>query len=126
MKFIVELLAFGKPGEVREVEASTLSIYPKEAVDNALSNPTLAEMACSEIFHYGQNEAQPQDHPSVSAGDIIHIGEDRWLILAVGFKKLTPDEYLLYKEMPRDKRMMIPFLIDDRQGPPPPMPKGKL
>lgn len=113
MKFIVELLSFGKLGEVREVEVPWNNL---DAVPGRIEQ---------EIFLHGQNEVQPQDHPSVSAGDVIHIGEDRWLVLAVGFKKLTPDEYLLYKEMPRDKRMIVSCL-SDQQGPPPPMPRGKL
>lgn len=111
MKFIVELLAFGKPGEVREVSCPSVNSPDPSALLSVLKVDWLAIKACEEAFRYGQNETQPQDHPSVSAGDVIHIGEDRWLILATGFKKLTPNEYLLYKEMPLSKRMMIPYLI---------------
>lgn len=97
MKFTVELLAFGKPGEIREVDvpANDDHDYP--------------EVHCSRVFYHGQNEVQPQDHPSVSAGDVIHIGEDRWLIMAVGFHKLTTHEYEAYKSMNQRQRIPIQF-----------------
>lgn len=115
MKFTVELLAFGKPGEVREVEVGGPDAWPPKNIiglkgGHTRSMDKLASNVCGHIFKAGQNEVQPQEHPSVSAGDVIHIGEERWLTLGVGFKKLTPDEYTIYKEMPRDKRMMIPYL----------------
>lgn len=97
MKFIVELLAFGQPGEVREVE---ISQYTMDTLDDP-------EQALDTIFSCGQNEVQPQNHPSVSAGDVIHIGEDRWLIMAVGFHKLTESQYKEYAAAPYSARLSL-------------------
>jgi len=46
------------------------------------------------IFFYGQNEIQPAKQPSVSAGDVIRYGRDRYLILVLGFKRLKKGEYV--------------------------------
>ena len=40
------------------------------------------------VFTYGQNEVQPQDRPSLMAGDIIYFNDDQYLITFVGFKLL--------------------------------------
>lgn len=100
MKFIVELLAFGKPGEVREVEVLPHKEMPPMPI-------TLVDAMLNEVFLRGQNEEDPQDHPSVSAGDVIHIGEDRWLVLAVGFHKLTATQYVEYTAAPHSERLSL-------------------
>lgn len=102
MKFKVELLAFGKPGEVREVEVFKATKMPP-------LDTTLIDAMLNEVFLRGQNEEDPQDHPSVSAGDVIHIGEDRWLIMAVGFKKLTQEDYAFYKSLDQPLRMPVVY-----------------
>lgn len=102
MKFKVELLAFGKPGEVREVEVPVLySIMPKHP------DKLYSRQIVQEVFLRGQNEEDPQDHPSVSAGDVIQIGEDRWLVLAVGFHKLTATQYEEYTAAPHSERLSL-------------------
>lgn len=116
MKFIVELLALGKPGEVREVDVPGMDhLLPYGSVGlkgtRPLRNSHYFQSIAQEVFLRGQNEEDPQDHPSVSAGDVIHIGEDRWLVLGVGFKKMTPNEYTIYREMPRAKRMIVSYLV---------------
>jgi hypothetical protein len=37
---------------------------------------------------FGQNDFQPKKQPSVSMGDVIRYNGERYLILAVGFRKL--------------------------------------
>jgi hypothetical protein len=77
----VEMLAFGNPGEVRPVE------IPNQ--DVSLPVNELLEV----VFYWGQNDFQPQQHPSVSAGDVVRIGDDRYLCRGVGWKKLEQAEY---------------------------------
>lgn len=83
MIFEVEMLAFGKPGEVRKVN-----------VPDDLLKGTDEDLET--IFHYGQNDFQPKPHPSVSAGDVIRFGKRKVVIQMVGFKDLTETEYMDY------------------------------
>lgn len=78
MKFIVELLAYGKDGEVREVDVENLLTYD---VDNP------ATEILDLIFVYGQNDKQPREHPSVSVGDVIHLPTSMWFNPAFGLQK---------------------------------------
>jgi len=45
-----------------------------------------------EIFMENQNEFNPQPSPSMTAGDILIIGELRFLCLPTGWKLTTPKE----------------------------------
>ena len=61
------------------------------------------------IFIEGQNDFHPQDRPSVSMGDIIRFDGDRYLILAVGFRKLKPGQFVntqptLTDVLPRNRK----------------------
>lgn len=99
MKFIVELLAYGKDGEVREV---------------ALANPMgPIDFLLGQIFEVGQNEVMPQDHPSVSVGDVIQLDSgDKYLVLPIGFKKLSPTDYERYKAIPQNQRAVGLYLAN--------------
>ncbi len=81
----VRMLAFGVPNEVREVEVA------EPAIDMAI--------LLDQIYRFGQNDFQPKNHCSVSMGDVIEIGDDLYLIKAVGFKKLTVEEYNQYTSL---------------------------
>lgn len=99
MKFIVELLAYGKEGEVREVDA--------EAIDSPREHHIIILGA---VWYYGQNEHQKQDHPSVSVGDVIHVGKSRYLVLPSGFKRLSQTDYDAYKAIPQNQRAIGLYL----------------
>jgi len=81
MIFNVEMLAFGKPNEVRQVE-----VPDSQITEDHLSNLEL-------IFHYGQNDFQSQPHPSVSVGDVINYNNQKFLVAAIGFKNMTAERY---------------------------------
>lgn len=72
----VEMRAFGKPGEIRKVE------LPDK--DSGLPVDQLLES----VFYWGQNDFQPQEHPSVSSGDVVRIGSERYLCCTIGWEKL--------------------------------------
>jgi hypothetical protein len=44
------------------------------------------------VFHYGQNENQPQAHPSVSVGDVAFVDGDFYVCQSVGWAQLTVRE----------------------------------
>lgn len=98
MKFIVELLAYGKDGEVREVEVG---------VEAGNSN---TKHLLGLIYRWGQNEVQPKDQPSVSVGDVIRLRRRRYLILPVGYKHLPKADYERYKAIPMDQRAVRCYL----------------
>jgi len=71
----VEMLAFGKLGEIREVEVP-------------LNEDSSVNQILEAAFQYGQNDFQPKNHPSVSVGDVVRIGKDRYLCCSIGWEKL--------------------------------------
>ena len=42
-----------------------------------------------DAFRFGQNDFQPPPMPSVSVGDVILVGPDRYRVEVVGFRRLT-------------------------------------
>ncbi len=98
MNFQVEMLAFGNWGEIRNVE-----------VPGNLVTDNTDEML-EHIFHYGQNDFQPVQHPSVSMGDIIRLQEKRYLVCDFGFRPLTPVEYSCYTRMAQRDRHISPLV----------------
>ena len=90
MTFKVHLVAF--TDNIREVDITTPS--PDETHQDTLSR----------IFVYGQNDLQPQNMPSVSAGDVIEY-KGYWLISPVGYKELSPEQFNEYKNMNREQRL---------------------
>lgn len=83
MKIPVHMSAYGLKSDIREVEIPDNEITPKTTINQVLS---LA-------YHYGQNDFQPQNHPSVSVGDVVRLKEDYYMVLGVGWKKLTESEF---------------------------------
>ena len=81
MIFNVEMLAFGRPGEIREVH-----VPDSEITEDHFTNLQL-------VFHYGQNDFQNLPHPSVSVGDVINYNNQKFLVAAIGFKNITGKPY---------------------------------
>lgn len=101
MKFIVELLAHGKDGEVREVDVPNLIKYSPRMV---------ATEILQLIYEYGQNDNQPQEHPSVSVGDVMRVCDGLYLVTPTGFKHLSPTDYERYKAIPQNQRAVGLYL----------------
>ena len=53
--------------------------------------PLDVEPRLGAIFQYGQNDFQPKNLPSVSVGDIIRFQGERWVVMPVGFQKVSQD-----------------------------------
>lgn len=92
--FKVQMLAFGKPGEVREVDVP----------DDQLADTKSAAQQLDLVFYFGQNDFQPKRHPSMSCGDVVELGGKSYLCCRVGFRLLTPAELDDYKKLDRRDR----------------------
>jgi hypothetical protein len=80
----VALTAFGKPGDVRDV---TIGAHEWNAAKDSDEPRPFTDKQLELVFHYGQNEFQPQQKPSVSVGDIIYDADERfrYIVLPFGF-----------------------------------------
>jgi hypothetical protein len=91
----VFMTAFGRPGEIREVVIQD-------------GENTAHTAILDDVYHSGQNDIQPQQHPSVSMGDIIEIKERDetffYLVKACGFHKLSLAEAIDYLHTERRSR----------------------
>jgi hypothetical protein len=97
MNIQVQMLAFGNPGEIRTVEVPD-HLWTEDKDKNL-----------DLVFEYGQNDFQPQNHPSVSVGDIIELDTYYYIVRPFGFLGLTPDQYKEYTGMDRSGRMDFHF-----------------
>lgn len=98
MKIVVEMLAFNTRNgdKFRVVELPDHDLAPFEDIEDVLNA----------VFYYGQNDVQPsKDFPSLSIGDVIHYTNDHkaeyYLVVPVGFYKLTEEEYEKHRKLPR-------------------------
>lgn len=48
------------------------------------------------VYHYGQNDFQPQGVPSLTAGDVVIVDGDIWIIAMIGFHKLSIATLVMY------------------------------
>ena len=94
MKVLVEMLAYVDKGTFREVEIPDVEIPNQDALLDS-------------VFYYGQNDFQPQQMPSVSAGDVIYLNGKKILIKGAGFKELSEEEYRDYCNLPQRDRSFV-------------------
>lgn len=100
----VHMLAFGQPGEIREVDV------PGKLEDYDL--PNLLET----VFYLGQNDFQPQPHPSVSAGDVIDFENGTyWVVKFVGFINVNQATFDEYKAIDRRYRIFDPLVVGQQR-----------
>lgn len=81
MIFDVEMLAFGKPNEIRKV-----NVPDSEITEDHAQNLNL-------VYKYGQNDFQRLPHPSVSVGDVINYNNEKYVVASIGFEKMTAERY---------------------------------
>jgi hypothetical protein len=62
-----------------------------EVPSHHLSSDTFDSL--EQVFHYGQNDFQPQSSPSVSVGDVINLGSEYYIVQNFGFKQIKSEEY---------------------------------
>jgi hypothetical protein len=93
--FNVLMTAFGSPWEVSAITLPDENLHSTRAI-------------LSGVYVYGNDKKGI--HPSVSCGDIILIGEERWLICRESFRLLTEDELSQYCRTARTSRTFSPLL----------------
>jgi hypothetical protein len=101
MIITIHLLAYDHLERFREVLIPTermakIALLPE---DKKLSSILDA------VFYYGQNDFQPQEMPSVSAGDVIFWNDQIFKVMGVGFHKMTGLEYAKYAKQNQEERM---------------------
>jgi hypothetical protein len=98
------MLAFGTDHEIREVD------IPNRQLISMVTNKkgVCLEELLGLVFYYGQNEYQPQNHCSVSVGDVIELeGHGFFRVDPSGFSKLAPDVMRTYRKTPRRDRTLV-------------------
>lgn len=79
MRVNAELRAFAENGEIK--------IRPIDIPDHAAQGKNTQELL-DLAFYYGQNDFQPREFYSVSAGDVIVLENgERWLCEMIGWSK---------------------------------------
>jgi hypothetical protein len=96
----VHMLAFGAPGQIREV-----------TVFDEFDSTTPVNEVLELIYKYGQNDFQPQECCSVSMGDVIEYEGAYYLILGTGFIHLSVEGFEAYKKIDRSERISIIFAM---------------
>lgn len=85
MKIPVHMLAFSEEnGVVRHVD------IPDEEYVKCDGIP---EQVLDLVFRYGQNDFQPQEFYSVSVGDVAQVGFEYFMVMPIGWKQLSRDEF---------------------------------
>jgi len=86
-----------------------------EIDDRFKSNPNVMEVL-EAVFEQGQNDFQPQPHPSLSVGDVVEwdmAGYRYWLIMPTGFRGLLKPQYENYIRIPMRDRAMATYKMKD-------------
>lgn len=96
------MLAFGKDNEVRGVEVPDERLEGHINIADDLNVAVVLDL----VYHYGQNDFQPQKNPSVSMADVIVYNDERYLVCGFGFRKLTQIEFDEFLKLPRVERSM--------------------
>lgn len=84
MQFKVQMLAFGKPGEIRIVDVPENRFIMEDYHNNLISLDECLQI----IFRFGQNDFQPREHPSVSVGDVIEFDNKKYRVEMIGFSEV--------------------------------------
>ncbi len=95
-KVAVHLLGFGQPGDQRIVTVPRVS--------GGCNLLTLLNA----VFHFGQNDNQPQPHPSVSVGDVIEHDRHHYLVCGTGFHRFADRAaWMAYRDLNQTQRLAM-------------------
>lgn len=83
MKFKAHMLAFNERGVIRSITVP----------DSEYNACTTREEVLNLIYHYGQNDFQPQRCYSVSVGDVIEVDGAFHAVSPVGFREVSEEEF---------------------------------
>jgi hypothetical protein len=106
MEVKVHMVAFSEHDSIRTVTLPEEHTVGKSSQD-------LLDL----VFHYGQNDFSPSDeHYSVSVGDVIEL-EGFYLVLSIGFKKISEGEFEEYLKTPFQQRVLKAYGIIGNDNP---------
>jgi hypothetical protein len=95
MTIPVRMLAF-MDGEIRNVE-----------IPDGPTTPAILDA----VFHYGQNYIlNVPNRCSVSVGDVAEVNGEFWLVMPMGWRQLSADEFSQYEATPRHDRFEFIYL----------------
>lgn len=99
MIFKVRMLAFENLGTIREVEVP----------DSELQGlPTIGVL--EKVYHYGQNDVQPQECCSVSMGDVAEVNGKLYICQSAGWAKISTEDFNEYASLDRRARHFSKFV----------------
>lgn len=99
----VHMTAFGEEGEIRAVRIPLDALGGDDPGDRDILNL---------VYRYGQNEEQPQDHPSVSTGDVVELHDGRLFLCALSsWRRLSREQFEDYqREAYAERQSGQPFI----------------
>lgn len=102
MIVFVRMLAFHAPDTIRMVNVP----------DSEIANPVDLGTVLGLAYEYGQNENCSDRRItsttcSVSVGDVVELRDGNFLVMPVGFKNLTDEEYSHYKSIPNNRDRVL-------------------
>lgn len=98
MIYKVQMLAFMDPDANGQPLIREVNVPDAEVTDN------LSELL-ERIFYYGQNDFQPvADRCSVSVGDVAEVNDKLFIVKAIGWGLITPEQLEAFKQLDRRDR----------------------
>jgi len=92
----------GRPVTIREVELPSHIVEENKSKETTHGSDGVRIGFLNAVFHYGQNEVQNQQAPSVSVGDIIelvHEGEyEHWVVANAGFENYGSEKFYYFTQ----------------------------
>jgi len=109
----VNMTAFGNEGEVRmvELDRSLESFGVVLRDDGTADDEGNILFLLEEVFRLGQNDFQPQRHPSVSVGDVVEVFDTLFVVLFDGFRRIERRAFEDYLATPRRDRSFHPIVL---------------
>lgn len=90
----------GSPVTIREVELPMHVVQSNDAKADTDGREGVVMGLLNAVWHYGQNEIQSQQAPSVSVGDIIELTVDgiieHWVVAGLGFENYGFEKHFMF------------------------------
>lgn len=103
MKIPVHMSAYGSKDDIRTVEIP----------DDEINSKTTIQRALELTFKYGQNDIQPEKHPSVSVGDVVELNNRYFICLNVGWHELKANEFKSLPDNMASKHKLLIKMHDE-------------
>jgi hypothetical protein len=85
MEILVHMFAFAEPNDRSKIR--------KVFIDDTKAEYASQDELLEAVFHYGQNDFQPQQIPSVSVGDVIQQNNKYFMVKSLGFEEISKEQF---------------------------------